>query len=137
MGSRKSANELITHTMYRAKVYRARWVFLQFLAKFQNVIVDGARGWIVLVPPDFVQQFVTADYAVSVLDEELERLELLRSQHDDFAITLDFHLLEVGGDVVETHDLGFWDSRSMAQGGADARQQFPRTERLGDIVIGA
>ena len=38
-----STNELIPHSVYRAEVYRARRVFLQFLAEFQNVVVDGSR----------------------------------------------------------------------------------------------
>src|SRR5437588_9971204 len=80
MGSRASADEFVSHAMYCAEMYGARRVLLQFLAEFENVIVDGPRRRIVLVAPDFVQQFVAADDPVGVLYEELEGLELLRGQ---------------------------------------------------------
>jgi hypothetical protein len=42
LGSRESADELVSHAMYCAEVYGARRVFLQFLAEFEDVVVDGA-----------------------------------------------------------------------------------------------
>jgi len=77
MGSQVSTNELIPHSMDGAEVYRAGWILLQFLAEFQNVIVDGPGRRIILVSPNLVQQFVTADDPFGVLHQELKRLEFL------------------------------------------------------------
>ena len=66
--------------MYGAEVYGARWVFLQFLPKFKYMVIDGTGGRIVLITPDFIQQFVAADYPVGILHQKLESLEFLRGQ---------------------------------------------------------
>ncbi len=99
------------------------------------MVVDGARRRIVLVAPDFIQQFVAADDPVGVLHQELERLEFLRGQDYDLPIALDFHFLEIGGDAVETDDLHLGDARGVAECGPNAGQQFAWTERLGDVVV--
>src|SRR4029077_2416983 len=135
-GFTRSTNELISHSVYRPEVYRARWVFLQFLAEFQNVIVDGSRGGIILVSPDFVQQFVAADNPLGILHQKLKCLEFLSRQYHRLPVALHFHLLKVGGDVVETNDLRLrHDSSGVAQGCTDPGQQFSRAERFGDVVI--
>ena len=67
--------------MYGTEMYGTGWIFLQFLAKFENVVIDRASGGIVLITPDFVKQFVTADDAVGILHEELESLEFLGGQN--------------------------------------------------------
>ena len=61
------ANELIAHSVYRAEVYGTGWVFFQFLAKLQDVIVNRTGGRVVLITPHFIQQLVAADYAVGIL----------------------------------------------------------------------
>lgn len=38
----RSANELVSHAVYRAEMYRTGWVSFQFLAKFENVVIDRA-----------------------------------------------------------------------------------------------
>src|SRR3954469_21475733 len=130
-----STNELVSHSVYRAEMYRARWVFLQFLAEFQDVIVDRAGGRIVLISPDLVKQFIAADDSVGILNQELERFEFLSRQHHRCAIPLDLHLFEVRGDVIEADDLSLRDTRRVAQGGANPSQQFARTERFGHVVV--
>src|SRR5579871_2502562 len=77
-GVTRLANELISHSVNCTEVYRARRVFLQFLAEFQNVIVHSSRRGVILISPDFIEQFVPADNAVGVSYEELKCLEFLR-----------------------------------------------------------
>jgi len=64
---RKSRNKLVAHAVNRPEVYRIGWVLLQLLPQFQNVVVDGARGRIILVAPDFIQQFVARNHALRIL----------------------------------------------------------------------
>src|SRR5271170_1399222 len=99
-----SANELVTHSVHSAEVYRTGRVALQLLAKLQDMVVDGAGGRIILVSPDLVQQFVPADDAVGILHQKLQGLKFLSSQDYDLALALDFHFLEVDRDTVETHE---------------------------------
>src|ERR1700683_361761 len=117
-----SANELVTHSVYRAEVYRTGGGAFQFLAKLQDVIVDGAGRGIILVSPDFVEQFIAANHAVGVLHEELQGLEFLRGQNHHLAFAHYFHLFEVNGDAVETYQIYSGRSRGMPQCRAHARQ---------------
>src|SRR5579862_628029 len=75
--SKESADELVSHAMYGAEMHRARRVPLQFLPEFQNVVVHGTGRRIVLISPDFVQEFVAADDPIGILHQKLERLEFL------------------------------------------------------------
>jgi hypothetical protein len=52
-------------------------VFLQFLAQFEDVIIHGAGGWVIVVSPDLVEKFIARDYALGILDHEFQRLEFL------------------------------------------------------------
>src|SRR5215472_644777 len=56
-GLTELTHELISHSVHRTEVDRARGVFLQFLAEFQDMVIHGASGRIVLVSPNLVQQF--------------------------------------------------------------------------------
>src|SRR5579872_1928728 len=53
------ADKLVPHPVYRTEMHWVRWVTFQFLTQFQDVVVNGARGWIILITPDFIEQFVT------------------------------------------------------------------------------
>ena len=56
--------EFIAGAMYRAKVQRVGRIFLQLLAKPHDVVIDGARGGVVLVSPDLIQEFFAGDHAL-------------------------------------------------------------------------
>src|SRR5436309_182815 len=100
MGSKpahkQSADELISHSMHCAEVYGTGGILLQLLPKLQDVIIHCSGGRIILVTPDFIQQFVPADDPVCVLDEKLESLKFLSGEHHDFAVALDLHFPEIG-----------------------------------------
>src|SRR6476646_6638276 len=101
------ADEFIPHPMHRAEVYRTGGILLQLLPKLKDVIVYGPGRGVILVSPDFIQEFVPADHPVGILYEELEGLELLGGEHHEFAVALHFHFPEIGRDVIEADDLGF------------------------------
>lgn len=108
--------------MYGTEMYGAGRVFLQFLAKFENVVINRAGGRIVLITPDFVEQFVSANDAIGILHQELEGLELLRGQNYDLTVALDFHFLEIGGNAIEADQLNIGRPRSMAESSANASE---------------
>ena len=99
------------------------------------MIVDRPSRGVILVSPDFVEEFVAADHPVGVLYEKLESFEFLGSEHHDSALAFYFHLPEISGDVIEADDLGFSRTSGVAQCGTDSRQEFPWAEGLCDIVI--
>src|SRR5271169_1880973 len=132
-GFTESADEFVSHAMHSAEVYWARWVPLQFLAEFKNVVVHGTGRRIVLVAPHIVEQFVAADDPVGILYQKLECLKFLSGQNYGFPIPHNFHFLEVDGDAVEVDDLHIRGARGVAQRGPHPCQQFSWAERLGDI----
>src|ERR1700680_2573288 len=130
------ANELITHSVYRAEVYGTGWVLFQFLAKLQDVIVNRTGGRVVLITPDFVQQLVPADNPVGILHQELERLEFLSGQNHLLAIAQDFHFLKIRGNTVKAYQVDAWRLDGVAQRSAHSRQQFPGAKGLGYVIVG-
>jgi hypothetical protein len=116
---------------------RPGWVFLQFLAELENVVVDGARRRIILITPYFGQQFVAADLSIGILHQKLKRFEFLGGQKHGLPIAFDFHFLEVDGNVVKADYLLIGSAGGVAKRGPHTGQQFPGTEWLGHIVIGA
>jgi len=72
-----------------------RRVALQFLSEPHHVVVHRARARVVLVPPDFIEEFVPRDRALSVLGQELECLEFLCGDFDLLASTGDFGLEKI------------------------------------------
>src|SRR5437899_6360233 len=131
----ESANEFVSHAMYRAEMYGARRILLQFLTEFENVIVNGTGRRIVLVAPYFVQQFVATDDPVGILHQKLKRLELLSGQDYGLSVAFNLHLLEVGGDSIEALHLDIGSARGVAKSGTDTRQQFPRAKWFGDVIV--
>src|SRR5271166_461624 len=130
-----SADELVAHAVRGAEVDGTGGVALQLLTQLQDMVVHSAGRGIILVSPNFVQQFVTADHPVGILHQKLQGLKFLRGQHYDLAVTLNFHLLEVDRDAVEANEAHISRSSGMPQRCAHAGQQLARTERLSYVII--
>jgi hypothetical protein len=71
--------------MDRTKVNRVGGVAFEFLTQPKDVIIDSPRTRIALIPPRCIQQLFARDYALGILRQELEDLELLGSQSDRFS----------------------------------------------------
>src|SRR5580704_1646209 len=65
--SSKLLYELVSHSVNGAEMGGVRGIPFQFLPQLQDVIVHGAGGGIVLIAPDFIQQFVARDDPLRVL----------------------------------------------------------------------
>ena len=50
--------KLVSRALYSSEVGRPSGISLQFFAQTQNVIVDGASARIIVVTPNFIEQFV-------------------------------------------------------------------------------
>ena len=97
-------------------------VFFQLLPQFQDVIVHGTGGRIVVISPNFVQQFVASDDALWILHHELQRFEFLSGKRCDFALDHDFHLGEVDLDVFERELVCHNGAGGAAKCGTNTRQ---------------
>ena len=75
-----------------------------------------------------------ADHPIRILNEKLESLELLGCE-TTMTVALDLHLLEIHRDTVEAENLHFWSANRVAKSRPNSREQFPRTKRLGYIVV--
>ena len=115
------AYELIAHSVYRAEVYGTGWVFFQFLAKLQDVIVNRTGGRVVLIAPYFVQQLVPAENPVGILHQELECLEFLSGQKHGLAIARDFHFLKIRRNTVKGDHVDAWRLDGVAKRSAHSR----------------
>src|SRR5450756_2553853 len=112
----------------------------KLLAEVPDVNVDGSGVPYILVAPDFLHQaFARKDYP-RVRGEDVEQVELFRGQLD-FAQALYLHLstARVQGDTsAGDYRLLFLEgSLRPPQHRLDARHQFPRAERLCQVVVGA
>ena len=95
------AHELIAYTVHGPEMYWVGGVFLQLLAQLQDVVVHRPGGRVVVISPDFVEQFIAGDDSLSILHHEFQRLKFLRRQGDGLAFTDDFHFGEVNGNIAE------------------------------------
>ena len=66
--------------MHSPKMHGIRRIGLQLLAELQDMIVNRARGRIILIAPDFIQQFIARDDTLGILHKELQGLEFLRGE---------------------------------------------------------
>src|SRR6476646_6902047 len=96
-----SANELIAYTVYRPEMHWIGGVRLQLLAQFQDVVIHRASGRVIVISPDFVQQFVTCDNTFWVLHHELQGFEFLCGKSDCPALAHNFHFAAIDLNVCE------------------------------------
>src|SRR6266853_4124978 len=130
-GARRETITRAAHRLYEAIVPE----ILERLAQAADVHVDGAFLDVHVAAPDAVEQLIARVYALRVRHEELEHAVLggpgrdrALPYHHPVASLIEHQALEFDElvDAVGT---------APAQHGVDARQQFPRREGLGDVVI--
>ena len=51
---------------------------LDFFSYFEDMVVDGSRGWKSFVAPDFIEQRIPGDHLPGVLDKIFEDLRFER-----------------------------------------------------------
>src|SRR5579863_2479601 len=130
------------------EVARVGGIWLEFLAKTQDVIVDRTRRWIILIAPHFVEQLVARQDSSGRRAEEFQKLELLSGERNGLTGLHGLHAGEVDSRIAESEyfvayglgrnvgDLGGL-CCSATHGAADAREEFFWAEGFGDIVVGA
>src|SRR5271166_902010 len=62
-----SPDKLVACAVDCPEVHRVGRIFLQLLAQAKHVCVDGPSGGIVVITPDFVEQFGARDHAILVV----------------------------------------------------------------------
>src|ERR1700690_2236272 len=62
-------DELVARAVDSTEMYWIGGVFFQFLPQAQNVGIDRARGRIIGVAPQFIQQFGARDYPLLVVEK--------------------------------------------------------------------
>jgi hypothetical protein len=85
------------------EVARIGWVKLQFLPKFEDLVVDAAGGWIVVVSPDIGEQLFARNDALSVLEKEAEQFELMGSEADVLIVLANQHAGKVDLALAKTN----------------------------------
>src|SRR5579859_2056180 len=125
--------------MYGEEVARIGWVKLQFLPKFENLVVDAARGGIVVVTPDVSEELFARDNTLGVVKEEAEELEFVCGETDVLVVLPDQHFGEIDLALTESDgNLGrvllilLLVLIQPAQRDLHAGEKFAGTEGLGD-----
>src|ERR1700757_1311097 len=59
--------KLVANSVYRQKVPRLRWVVLQLLAQFQDMVVNGPSTRIILIAPNLIKKFISRNDPVGML----------------------------------------------------------------------
>src|SRR5579863_5152450 len=142
-----SRDKLVSRAVNGQEIARVRRIRFQLLPQTQNVIVHRARGGVILIAPDLVQELVARKHSSRRSREKLQQLELLRRQRHFLSALHRLHAGEVHariakGEHLMTNVLRRNALDALALWGAaphcstHARQQFPRTEWLGHVVVG-
>ena len=115
-------------------------VALDALAQAADVHVHGARLDIDVVSPHQVEDLRAAEHPVGRLDEEFQQFELAQAQPDRRASQR--HFVRVVVDAQPAAFVALLRLRRRRPVGApqhrlDARHEFARAERLGDVIVRA
>ncbi len=120
-----------------------RRVGLDQLAQARDLHVDGAIEYFVFAPAREFHQFVTRQRHARVSEQDFQQREFSRGERDRGAGAGQRAGGEIDRDLAEAH-LAFLDrggarrqrGGTPAQHGMDARHQFARVERFGQVIVG-
>src|SRR6185437_11121561 len=134
--SPSSGNELVPHPVHGSDVDGLSRVFLDLLSQLEHVVINCSRGRIILVTPRRIEQLFPRYHSLGVLGQELQYLELLRSQNNRLARTGQVHPREIHSYLSKAELLAGRHPRRPPNGGPYPRQQLPWAERFGDVIVG-
>lgn len=122
--------------MNSSKVNRVSRVSLKFSAQSQDVIVNGAARWIVVIAPRLIQQFAARKHSIRIQEKAFQCFEFLGSQDDWRARrSAHLHLGEINADIFEPDNFHLRQETGVANNLGDqlfpakGQQQGPRRGR--------
>ena len=135
--------EFVTDAVDRQKVARCVAGITEFTPELDDDLIEGARGAMIPLTPDIVQQSVAAEDFARMAVKELEELKLAGCQVEHLVVAseLEGSRTDFAGTDTEGGVGGrAWSGNAI--GGAskqrlDAGQEFPDPEWLGHVVVGA
>src|SRR5713226_8025770 len=77
--------------MHCPKMYRTRRIAFEFLAQFENVVVNRSCTRVVLVSPYFIEQLVARNHSAGVFDQILESFEFFTCESNGPTVAMNFH----------------------------------------------
>src|ERR1700679_2861008 len=78
----ESWDKFVSCTVDCQKMFGARWIRLQFLAQFQDLVIDCSGRWVRIISPNLIEQGLACEHALSILSEEFQELELVSSKNN-------------------------------------------------------
>jgi len=85
---------------------RPRRIWLEFLTKAEDLVIDGSGRRIAVVTPDRLEEFVARDHTARIRDEEPQYPELEGGHHDRFPCPSDLMSQKVDLYVTEGREVG-------------------------------
>src|SRR3954470_24145129 len=122
---------------------RVAGIFIELLANAAHLKIDRALERVRIASLREVEQLVAAEHTLGVLQKDPEQAKLRARQDDDDTLRIDeMPCGEIERPTRKAHARRCgrievrWERFRPSQHAANARQQFPRLERLGEIIIG-
>src|ERR1700722_13601731 len=129
--------EAVAESTYGGQAPRIVGLLLDVLAQPADVHVNGAGRHEALLSPDLFEELIAAVSAAGMHEEEFEQLELgggkielAFAQEDAVRVAIQPERANLGRGALLF-------ALAAAEGGFDARHQFPWAERLGHVIVAA
>src|SRR5215467_2128872 len=92
--------------MHRSKMNWPRLISLQLTTQSQDVVVDGACRGVVLIAPNFVEQFISRNNPSRILSQVLQSFELHGGKLYRLTVVARFHERKIHSCITE-HQITF------------------------------
>src|SRR5271169_5715870 len=129
--------EAVAGAADRFQIARVLGVRLDLFADAADVDVDGAGSDVGGIAPDGVEQMIAAENASLVAREIIEQAEFGGGRGNQVSAYGEGHGRRIDFDIADFHRAGRQGTLEAPQHSLDARDEFPRAEGLGDVVVGA
>src|ERR1700733_9864556 len=91
----ESWDKFVSCTVDCQKMFGPRWIRLQLLAQFKDLVIDCSGRWVRIISPNLIEQSFAGKHALRILSEEFQQLELVRSKDNRPAVAADRHFFKI------------------------------------------
>ena len=134
---RRYGTNFVAGVVHGDEVRRRFRIAFELLTKRQDVRVDCSRGRIESVSPHVAEQLIARDDALQVLRNGFQQFEFLRRQRHGPILAHHLHAVRSRPRRHQNRAVRRRDCSGASGRPRRTRDEFARTERFGDVVIGA
>jgi hypothetical protein len=132
--------ESVAESVNRHEVLGGGWIGLEFLAEFDDELVEGAGGTEVIDAPDFVEDGIAGDGVAAFAKKQGEHFEFARGEVEGLLATESAEGFAINFDIAESDFCGEIGGVILGFGatekGVDAGEEFTEAKRFGHVIVG-